>query len=132
MNQIKTTMKRIDYSVKNTSEGIKTISLYSPNLMAEIECFEGFYSNEEEIQNYLDDNGYEDETFEFFEMILKGDKRNETLIPVHIGTVRDENFYYVWNSVLEAWINIGLIPEKIKRMYAAVSQPSSKNKKRRK
>ncbi len=124
-------MKRIDYLVKNTSVGIRTISLYSPNLMAEIECLEGFYSNEEEIQNYLDDNGYEDETFEFFEMIPKGDKRNQILIPVHINTVRDEKFYYVWNSVLEAWVNIGLIPEKIKRMYAAVSQPKLKNKKRR-
>lgn len=124
-------MRKIYYSVKNESKEIRTLSLYVPNLLAEIDCFNGFYSNEEEIQNYLDSNGYEDEIFEFVEIIPKGDKRNKTLIPVHINTVRDENFYYVWDYTLEAWIKDSIIPEKTKLAYANASQPKLKAKRRR-
>lgn len=58
--------------------GLRTITVYIienniPKTFAELECMTDdlgkyFYSNEEEIQNYLDDNGYEDEEFDFVQL----------------------------------------------------------------
>lgn len=58
-----------------TPNGLKTIRVYNKQLelVAELECFpddlgEYLYSDREEIQQYLDDNGYGDEEFEFVKL----------------------------------------------------------------
>lgn len=55
--------------------GIRTLEVYEiennePKKFVQLQCSsdelgEPFYTNEEEIQNWLDDNGYEDKEFEF-------------------------------------------------------------------
>ena len=50
--------------------GLKQIIVYEiinniPKIFCELNCTIGFITSEEEIQNYLDDNGYEDEKFNF-------------------------------------------------------------------
>ena len=70
--------KQLYYTVERGSyddgspNGLKTINVYEEGmvLFAELECSsddlgEFLYTNEEEIQNYLDDNGYGDEDYEF-------------------------------------------------------------------
>lgn len=61
--------KKLFYKV--IEKGIfKTIEIRSENeFLFEIECFTNSpYTNEEEIQNFLDDNGYGDEVFEFIKL----------------------------------------------------------------
>ena len=58
--------------------GLRTTPVYSiensiPKIFTElVSATDGnghyFYSNEEEIQNYLDDNGYGDEEYEFIQL----------------------------------------------------------------
>ena len=59
-------MKKLQYKVERIEDNVRYITVYSNNkILTEIECLGGFLTNEEEIQNWLDDNGYEDDYFEF-------------------------------------------------------------------
>lgn len=59
-------MKTLKYRVERTEDNIRYITVFNNNkIFCEIECLGGFLTNEEEIQNWLDDNGYEDEVFNF-------------------------------------------------------------------
>lgn len=62
-------LQEVGDNVKETN-GLKHINVYfiENNVLIkffEFECFTDFYSSEEEIQNYLDDNGYGDDKYEF-------------------------------------------------------------------
>ena len=59
-------MRKLTYSVENDN-GIIVVSVFDNNkIFFVIECLlNSPYTIEEEIQNWLDDNGYEDEDFEF-------------------------------------------------------------------
>lgn len=74
-------MKKLYYTVeKHTYDdgepnGLRTLKVYGEDLrvFAELECMsddlgEYLRTNEEEIQEYLDDNGYSDEEFEFIKL----------------------------------------------------------------
>lgn len=60
-------MEKIFYHTEKISEEIRRITTYDADqeVLFELECFGVFLSDEEEIQNYLDDNGHGDEVFEF-------------------------------------------------------------------
>lgn len=59
-------MRKLHYKVERIGEGLRKITVYTAGLvLCELECFDGIYSDWEEIQNWLDDNGYEDEEFDF-------------------------------------------------------------------
>ena len=59
-------MKKLQYKVERIEDNIRYITVYSNNkILTEIECLGGFLTNEEEIQNWLDDNDYKDNYFEF-------------------------------------------------------------------
>ena len=70
--------KEVGLDESDSLNGLRTLSVYSiednkPKLQFEIECIsddlgEYFYSDEEEIQNYLNDNGMEDEEFEIIQL----------------------------------------------------------------
>ena len=57
----------IQYTVAIQSGVHREINVYDHKgyLIAELECFGNFYSDTEEIQNYLNDNGYGDDDYEF-------------------------------------------------------------------
>ena len=59
-------MNILEYSVE-LSETIKKVCVHTNDkLFFEIECLiDSPYTIEEEIQNWLDDNGFENENFEF-------------------------------------------------------------------
>ena len=77
-------MKKLYYTVyyerydEGSLYGIRNIYVYyiednTPKLMAYLEAMsddlgEPFYTNEEEIQMWLDDNGYGDDEYEFEEL----------------------------------------------------------------
>jgi hypothetical protein len=77
-------MKKLYYVVtphfdsSDSLNGIRTIDVYSiennePRTFAELESLSDdlgdyFKSDEEEIQDYLDDNGYGDEEFDFIQL----------------------------------------------------------------
>ena len=77
-------MKKLYYTVyyerydEGSLNGIRNIYVYyiednTPKLMAYLEAMsddlgEHFYTNEEEIQMWLDDNGYGDDEYEFEEL----------------------------------------------------------------
>lgn len=74
-------MKKLYYTVDfeyyddGSHNGLRTINVYdivdnTPKSFAQLECSseDDFYTNEEEIQNYLDDNGYEEEEFDFIQL----------------------------------------------------------------
>ena len=59
-------IKKLNYSVTQIENNIRYITVFdNGKIMAELECLAGFLSNEEEIQNWLDSNGYGDDVFEF-------------------------------------------------------------------
>ena len=57
----------IKYKVKIVSGIYREITLYDSDniLIAELECFGNFYTDWEEIQRWLDDNGRCDDDYEF-------------------------------------------------------------------
>lgn len=65
--------EKLTYKVfKNNKRNIKEVTVFSENkVFFEIECFiNSPYTIEEEIQNYLNDNGYEDNEYNFVNMSL--------------------------------------------------------------
>ena len=60
-------MRQLDYIISFGITGINMVTVYDKDkLFCEIEVLaDSPYSTEEEIQNWLDDNGYEDGEFEF-------------------------------------------------------------------
>ena len=59
-------MKTIRYEVSTIEDNIRYINVYLDGfLLVELECLGGFLTNQEEIQNWLDDNGYGEESFNF-------------------------------------------------------------------
>ena len=59
-------IKKLNYSVTQIENNIRYITVFdNGKILTELECLAGFLTNEEEIQNWLDDNGYEDEVFDF-------------------------------------------------------------------
>lgn len=60
------TNKKLTYRIERIEDNIRYITVYTNGkILTELECLAGFLTNEEEIQNWLDDNGYEDEVFDF-------------------------------------------------------------------
>lgn len=57
----------IKYKVEIVSGIFRMITVYDYNdvLITELECFGNFYTNEEEIQNWFDDNGRCDDDYVF-------------------------------------------------------------------
>ena len=60
----------LEYTIKSTERGVVCVKVFSnKKVFFEIECFENSpYSIEEEIQNWLDDNGYSDDDYNFFKI----------------------------------------------------------------
>lgn len=59
----------LEYSVEKIEDNLRYIKVWRDGiLLVELECLGGFLTNEEEIQNWLDDNGYEDVVFEFIQI----------------------------------------------------------------
>ena len=59
-------MKIIKYEVDTIEDNIRYINVYLDSfLLVELECLGSFLTDQEEIQNWLDDNGYEDDNFNF-------------------------------------------------------------------
>ena len=59
-------MKTLQYRVERLEDNIRYITVLDEGkTFIELECLSGFLTNEEEIQNWLDDNGYGDDVFEF-------------------------------------------------------------------
>jgi len=55
----------LTYSIKD-NESYNTVTVFTDGkVFCELDCLKDFISFEEEIQNYLDDNGYGDESFNF-------------------------------------------------------------------
>jgi hypothetical protein len=63
-------MKTLNYKYANGITGIDVITVYDDNsILCELDVFaDSPYNPPEEIQNWLDNNGYEDEEFEFSEI----------------------------------------------------------------
>ena len=68
-----------DNDIISETTGIRDMTVYDiamniPRIFCELECLQnedypkGFLTDEEEIQNYLDDNGYGDTEFEFIKL----------------------------------------------------------------
>lgn len=57
----------IKYKVEYNSGIFRKIFVYNYDdvLIGELECFGTFYTNQEEIQNWLDENGRCDDDYEF-------------------------------------------------------------------
>lgn len=59
-------MKKLTYVVNRIEDNIRYITVFdNGKILAEIECLGGFLTNDEEIQNWLDDNGFGDDIYEF-------------------------------------------------------------------
>lgn len=59
-------MKTLQYKINKIENNIRYITVFTKNkVFAELECFGNFFTDEEEIQFWLDENGYGDECFEF-------------------------------------------------------------------
>ena len=62
-------MKTVYYKVDKVENGIRYLSVYlDGKLIAELECLGYIYYNREEVQMWLDANGYEDIEFNIEEM----------------------------------------------------------------
>ena len=63
-------MKTLNYKYSHGITGIDIITVYDDgNVLCELDVFaDSPYTPSEEIQNWLDDNGYEDEEFKFNEI----------------------------------------------------------------
>ena len=59
-------MRKLFYKVNHVNERFREITVFSGGLLlCELECLSNHLTNEEEIQQWLDDNGYGDEEFDF-------------------------------------------------------------------
>lgn len=62
-------MKKLQYKVEKVEDGIRYLTVYSDGkILTELECLDYTYYNAEEIQMWLDDNGYGDEEYEIEEI----------------------------------------------------------------
>lgn len=58
-------METIYYHSQTPSDDIRRITCFDKDekVLFELECLPGFYTDEEEIQRYLDDNGLGDQEY---------------------------------------------------------------------
>ena len=63
-------MRTIQYKVDKVENGIRYLTVYlNGKILTELECFNYTYFNVEEVQHWLDDNGYGDKEFGIKEII---------------------------------------------------------------
>ena len=62
-------MKKLQYKVEKVEDGIRYLTVYCEGkIMTELECLGDYMTNGEEIEFWLDDNGYGDEEYEIEEI----------------------------------------------------------------
>jgi len=94
--------RKLEYT-KETVHGVVMVTIFDEGkIFAQIDCYENSpYNIPEEIQNFLDDNGYEDEEFEIVEM-----KSSKETIEILVNEMLDDAFNAIKKKVTKA-INSG-------------------------